>query len=248
MSQAHYAAALALVPNDAAAATASADTMNAVRELVLKEDLSFASGMWFYKASGPSKTGCAANQAIVDGLVAETVEGWSNFITNCISTTVTPERQAVWEATLKAFGRVDIVVNGAGIFEPPSSTFWNPPGISPLSKDAVDAQMGVYLTFSVNTMAPIRLAQIALDYWLQNRDVKGNLLWVSSMGAYVHSIQAPLYFASKSAVLSVAKSLQGLKRLAGIRNSVICPGAVRVCQLSISPHFSGSGLISAFPI
>ncbi|KAH8831346.1 hypothetical protein DL96DRAFT_1587412 [Flagelloscypha sp. PMI_526] len=96
------AAALALVPNDAAAATASADTMNAVRELVLKDDLSFASGMWFYKASGPSKTGCAANQAIVDGLVAETVEGWSNFITNCISTTVTPERQTVWEATLKA--------------------------------------------------------------------------------------------------------------------------------------------------
>ncbi|KAL7940705.1 hypothetical protein V8C42DRAFT_361779 [Trichoderma barbatum] len=134
---------------------------------------------------------------------------------------------SLWEATLKAFGRVDIVVNGAGIYEPPSSTFWNPPGVSPLSKDPVDAQMGVYLTFSVNTMAPIRLAQIALDYWLQNRDVKGNLLWVSSMGAYLHSMQSPLYFASKSAVVSFAKSLQGLKRLVGIRNSVICPGAVR---------------------
>lgn len=129
--------------------------------------------------------------------------------------------------TLKTFGRVDIVVNGAGVFEPPWSAFWNAPGVSPEARDPVDAAVGSYNIFNINVVAPVRLAQIAIDYWLQNRDVPGNLLWVSSVGGYVHSIQMPLYFASKSAVLSVAKSLQALKRLVGIRNSVICPGAAR---------------------
>ncbi len=138
---------------------------------------------------------------------------------------------SLWEATLKAFGRIDIVVNGAGVFEPPSSAFWNPPGVSPLSKDPADAQVGAYKIFGANTLGPIRLAQIAIDYWLQNRDVKGNLLWMASMGAYVHSIQTPLYFASKAAVVSVVKSLQGLKQLVGIRNSVVCPGPTRVCSI-----------------
>lgn len=134
---------------------------------------------------------------------------------------------SLFEQTLATFGRVDIVVNGAGIFEPPWSSFWHPPGVSPEARDAADAAIGTYNIFAINAMAPIRLSQIAIDYWLQNREVKGNLLWVSSMGGYVHSIQTPLYFASKSAVISVAKSLQGLKSLVGIRNSVVCPGPTR---------------------
>ncbi|EJT74517.1 hypothetical protein GGTG_08357 [Gaeumannomyces tritici R3-111a-1] len=132
---------------------------------------------------------------------------------------------ALWDETLAKFGRIDILVNGAGIYEPPTSAFWNPPGVSPLAEDAADG--GIWKTFAVNTMAPIRLAQMALDYWTQNREVKGAILWVVSAGAYLHSIQTPLYFSSKAAVLSVVKSLQGLKQLIGVRSSAICPAAVR---------------------
>lgn len=88
----------------------------------------------------------------------------------------------LWEEALKTFPQIDIVVNGAGLYEPPSSTFWNAPGVSPLAQDKADQQAGVYRTFAVITMAPIRLAQIAVDYWIQNRSVEGNLLWVASMG------------------------------------------------------------------
>ncbi|EEB93267.1 hypothetical protein MPER_08104 [Moniliophthora perniciosa FA553] len=78
------------------------DTKNAVRELVLGDDLSFASAAWFYKESGEAKTGCTANADVVQGLQAETLDGWTVYIEKCIGTTVTPDRQAGWEAALNA--------------------------------------------------------------------------------------------------------------------------------------------------
>ncbi|KAJ7879540.1 hypothetical protein B0H14DRAFT_2436161 [Mycena olivaceomarginata] len=76
------------------------DTQNAIRALVLPDHLSFASAMWFYTKSGDSKTGCTATPGMVDGLRLATLAGWEEYITNCIFTTVTPERQALYEKTL----------------------------------------------------------------------------------------------------------------------------------------------------
>lgn len=143
---------------------------------------------------------------------------------------------SLWEASLKHFsGRVDVVVNGAGIFEPPSSSFWNPPGVSPLARDPADAEVGQYNVFAVNAVGPIRLAQVAVEYWLRRRRevgeeawTGGSLLWVASMGAYVHSMTLPLYFASKAAVVSFVRSTAALNGAVGVRNAVVCPGPTLV--------------------
>lgn len=106
--------------------------------------------------------------------------------------------------------------------EPPHSTFWQPPGISPLSKDAADGTPGVYHLFAVNQMGPIRFAQIALDYWFTNK-IPGSLLFVSSMSAYLPSIGTPLYNASKGALTSFTLSLAQMKARMGIRVACMCP-------------------------
>ncbi|KIX00548.1 uncharacterized protein Z518_09613 [Rhinocladiella mackenziei CBS 650.93] len=133
---------------------------------------------------------------------------------------------SLWEAAIECFGRVDIVASVAGIYEPPSSNFWKPPGISPVSRDPADASTGQYMTFAVNQIAPIRLAQIAVDYWTQHRDIQGNFLAVASISAYLHSIETPLYMASKAALVSFVRSLGALRDLFGIRMSAVCPGPV----------------------
>ncbi|KAF4126165.1 Short-chain dehydrogenase [Geosmithia morbida] len=151
--------------------------------------------------------------------------------------------KTLWEVSLAHFGVVDIVVSGAGLYEPPSSSFWYPPGKSPLAQDAIDTNPGVYRSFAVNTMGPIRLAQFAIDYWLDNRDtVKGNLVWIASLGAYVHSFQTPMYFASKAAIVSFVRSLGCLRKRFGIRNSALCPGLVdtpifnpEYCRARVAP-------------
>ncbi|KAK8036177.1 hypothetical protein PG993_008791 [Apiospora rasikravindrae] len=144
--------------------------------------------------------------------------------------------RALWEAALRTYGRVNIVVNGAGIFEPRWSTFWNLPGGGTSSssfsesgapaEDDPDGALGQYKTLAINTMGPIRLAQIAVAYWLEHHEVEGNLLWFASLAGYLHGMLTPLYFASKAAIVSMAKSLGGLRESCGIRNSCICPGTV----------------------
>jgi NAD(P)-dependent dehydrogenase (short-subunit alcohol dehydrogenase family) len=149
---------------------------------------------------------------------------------------------ALWEFALGAFGRVNIVANIAGIYEPPSSSFWKPPGLSPKSADSIDAAPGQYQIFAINQAAPIRLSQIAIDYWTQNPDVKGNLLCVASMAGYLHTIDTPLYMASKAAIISFVRCLGELRDIFGIRVSAVCPGAVFVCDPHIESACFGTAI------
>ncbi|KAF4874570.1 putative oxidoreductase [Colletotrichum siamense] len=127
-----------------------------------------------------------------------------------------------WEFALKTFGRVDLLCPGAGIWEPPTSAFWDLPGVSPLAQDDPNATPGVYNIFAVNAMGPIRFAQIAIDYWLQNR-IAGNLIFVSSLSAYLPTIGTPLYNATKGALNSFTLSLAQMKARLGIRVASMCP-------------------------
>ncbi|KAF4826191.1 Diacetyl reductase [Colletotrichum tropicale] len=127
-----------------------------------------------------------------------------------------------WEFALKTFGRVDLLCPGAGIWEPPTSAFWDLPGVSPLAQDDPNATPGVYNIFAVNAMGPIRFAQIAIDYWLQNK-IAGNLIFVSSLSAYLPTIGTPLYNATKGALNSFTLSLAQMKARLGIRVASMCP-------------------------
>ena len=133
--------------------------------------------------------------------------------------------QGLWDSAIASFGTIDIVVSVAGIYEPPWSSFWKPPGIAAEALDKKDALVGQYETFAINQIAPIRLAQLAIDHWTQ-RQIPGNYLAVASIAAYLHSIETPLYMASKAALVSFIKSLGGLRDILGIRVAALCPGPV----------------------
>ena len=61
---------------------------------------------------------------------------------------------------------------------------------------------------------------------------------MGSIGAYVHMMQTPFYFASKAGLVSTVKSLPGLlRKVFGVRNAAICQGPVKVsvslCQFVV---------------
>jgi len=74
-----------------------ADTMNAIRALVLSDELSFGSAAWFLREK------CTAD--IAEGLQAGTEEAYSRYMTVCIGTTDDPAR---FEGYTRALGAFDL--------------------------------------------------------------------------------------------------------------------------------------------
>jgi NAD(P)-dependent dehydrogenase (short-subunit alcohol dehydrogenase family) len=138
---------------------------------------------------------------------------------------------------LDKFPSVDIVVPGAGLFEPKWSSFWEAPRTESnresVSQDAADADPGHYAVLDVNLVSPIRLSQLAIGHWIKTKQ-KGCLVHVGSMAGYGAGITTPLYFASKHGLHGFVRSLGGLRDELGIRVGCIAPGAVAVSSRDIS--------------
>ncbi|QSZ36982.1 hypothetical protein DSL72_009074 [Monilinia vaccinii-corymbosi] len=158
-----------------------------------------------------------------------------------------PALTALFEYTLSHFPTgIDIIVPGAGLFEPLSSNFYNPPG-SPLSQDShhlsahpspeksneranprlapkINTTPGSYHTLNVNITHPIRLTQMGVEYWTREGR-GGRVVCPSSVAGQIGVMETPLYNASKFAVTGFVRSMGGLEDL-GIRVVAIAPALV----------------------
>ena len=113
------------------------------------------------------------------------------------------QRNALFEATLAAFGRLDALVNNAGI-------------TSVGRKDIIEATEDSFdRVFDVNLKAPFFLAQSAGNHWLENRGnsrLNGGfrLVFVGSVSADTASLNRGDYCMSKAA-LGMANHLWALR-------------------------------------
>ncbi|KAI0972134.1 short chain dehydrogenase [Xylaria arbuscula] len=140
-----------------------------------------------------------------------------------------PALSSLFEKCLSSFGRVDIIVPGAGVYEPPFSAFWSPPetatNADTPSRDPADGAPGSYKSIEINLTHPIRLSQLGIGYWTKNK-LPGTIVCVSSIAGHAAAIDAPLYYTSKHGLHGFVKSLGKLKETVGIRVSAIAPGTV----------------------
>ena len=129
----------------------------------------------------------------------------------------------------KEFGGVDIVCPGAGVYEPPFSSFWHPPG-SPGSKD--DPAGGRYATLDINLTHPIRMTQLAISHFLAasppvSPSNPKSIVHISSIAGQATPIVAPMYNATKHAINGFVRSLGPLEANMGIRVAAVAPGVVK---------------------
>ncbi len=111
------------------------------------------------------------------------------------------------------FGAVpDIVVPGAGIYEPSSNTFW----------DDVDRDSH-YKVLDVNLVHPIKASRLAIRHMVE-AGKGGAIIHTSSIAAQRSSIVTPLYTASKNGISSFVRGMAPLEELAGIRVAGVAPG------------------------
>ncbi|KAF2151412.1 NAD(P)-binding protein, partial [Myriangium duriaei CBS 260.36] len=141
-----------------------------------------------------------------------------------------PSLAATFDAAYSHFGDVHLVCPGAGVYEPPWSSFWHPPGTA-ASKD--DAEGGKYASLDINLIHPIRMTQMALARWLAppagvekvSPQNPKRVVHVASVAGLTASLCTPLYHASKFGVVGFVRSLAALESI-GVRVNGVAPGLV----------------------
>ena len=112
------------------------------------------------------------------------------------------------EERINSLDRLDMLVNNAGYWEP--GFFWEH------SPDSLEAMI------MVHNVAPVRFIRAALPHMLE-RD-KGDIINVSSLGAYLNMVTLENYGATKAYLISFTESLHVALMGTGIRVQALTPG------------------------
>ncbi|KAL9036498.1 MAG: hypothetical protein Q9180_004267, partial [Flavoplaca navasiana] len=139
--------------------------------------------------------------------------------------------ECMFNTATKEFGGADIVCPGAGVYEPPFSSFWHPPGSS-ASRDFPDSNR--YALLDINLTHPIRTTQLAIAHFLSKRrgpspppvHAMSHVVHISSIAGQSTPLLAPLYNASKHAVSGFVRTLAPLDHHHGIRVTAVAPGVI----------------------
>lgn len=134
--------------------------------------------------------------------------------------------RTIVDAAVARFGRLDVLVNGAGIFEP------RPFEAQPMA--SFDRQM------AVNVRAPFALSQAALPHLRPG----GCIVNISSIAGYSGFPQSAAYCASKGAIELMTKALAAELGPMGVRVNCVAPGNIRTAmnrhQFAASPDYERS--------
>jgi NAD(P)-dependent dehydrogenase (short-subunit alcohol dehydrogenase family) len=117
--------------------------------------------------------------------------------------------QRVLDETLGRFGRLDVLVNAAGIFLPKP--------LAETTDEMLDSQ------WNVNVRAPYRLVRAAAEHLPPG----GAVIFVSSIAGHVGFPSSSAYCATKGAVELLVKALSMELASKGVRVNAVAPGNVR---------------------
>lgn len=123
-----------------------------------------------------------------------------------------PGSEADWVASaVKQYGRIDAVINNAGIMIPKT--------VIEIDDDEMQSML------DVNVLAPLRLARAAWPYL--SASGRGRVVTIVSLsGKRVKLAKSGAYSISKFAALALAHAIRHAGWETGIRSTALCPGLV----------------------
>jgi NAD(P)-dependent dehydrogenase (short-subunit alcohol dehydrogenase family) len=141
-----------------------------------------------------------------------------------------PDRAALAGRTMDAFGRIDILINNAGIHR------------TALPLDVTEEHWDALM--EVNARATFFCTQAVLPHMIAAR--RGNVVNVASMAGKVTAKTSVPYAASKAAVIALTRGLALAYAADGIRVNCVCPGYVDT-EMSARTHVAVPRLLNVAP-
>ncbi|HEX3375118.1 MAG TPA: SDR family oxidoreductase, partial [Edaphobacter sp.] len=119
------------------------------------------------------------------------------------------------EHTISHFGRIDVLINNAGIIE-----------VGPVENQPLDAYRRAMAT---NFFAALHTTHAALPHLLRRNPIHGDaaIVNIASLGGKVPVPHLLPYVASKFALVGFSEGLHAELRYKGIRVTTVCPGLMR---------------------
>lgn len=130
--------------------------------------------------------------------------------------------QQLIAACVKAFGRLDVLVNNAGVYLPANAEE---------TSDAIWQQ-----TIAINLTAPFLLSRAALP---KLRATRGAIINIASDWGLVGGRNAVAYCASKGGIVLMSKAMALDHAAEGVRINAVCPGDVETPMLYRSGALQG---------
>lgn len=121
--------------------------------------------------------------------------------------------ERLWDAAIARLGRIDVLINNAGVFEP-------------VAVDATleDWQAGWGRTMQINLQASADLSRRAILHW-RDRGCGGRIVNIASRAAYRGDSPAHWHYAaSKAGMVGMTKSIARGFAAEGILAFAVCPG------------------------
>ena len=119
----------------------------------------------------------------------------------------------LWDAALARLGRIDVLINNAGVFE-----------ANPIDADDAEWVARWDRTMRINLTASAELCRFAVRHW-QRRGAPGRIVNVASRAAYRGDSPAHWHYAaSKAGMVAMTKSIARGYAVQGILAFAICPG------------------------
>lgn len=188
--------------------------------------------MELFAREGATVVGCARTQSkLDDAMAAVTAAGGTGTV---VATDLSTDEGAakVVDAAMEAYGRVDVLVNNAGV----GWSFGEAnPGTMAKVHNTTPADWRLVMAIDLDSY--FFVARRCLASMLANG--KGSIVNVASMGGLTGLYDGHTYTAAKGAVVNLTRSMAISYAREGVRTNNVCPGFIDTPMIaSVTPAFA----------